>query len=202
MTPLSNRNTDAAIWAQTLIQSRRTTLPKRLVGPGPSETQKISILEAASAAPDHDQILPWRFVEIPVNARHALGDAFASALLERDPHADAHACTQAKEKALRAPWLLLGIIRADDHHTDIPLYERILSAGAAIQNMLLMATAMGLGSSLTSGKALQSSAVRKLFKLTPSEIALCFVNIGHFHEQRVPRCRPTCSQYFSVLNQR
>jgi nitroreductase len=198
---MSNRNTDAAIWAQTLIQSRRTTLPKRLIGPGPSETQKISILQAASAAPDHDQILPWRFVEIPKNARYALGDAFSSALLERDPHADANACTQAKEKALRAPWLLLCIVRTDDPHIDISLFERTLSAGAAIQNMLLMATAMGLGSSLTSGKALQSGALRNVFRLGPSEMALCFVNIGHTHEQRVSRCRPIVSQYFSVMDQ-
>lgn len=198
---MSHSDIDAAIWAQTLIQNRRTTLPKRLVGPGPTEAQKISILEAASAAPDHDQILPWRFVEIPANARPALGDAFASALLERDPYAGAHACTQAKEKALRAPWLLLSIVRADDHYTDIPVYERILSVGAAIQNMLLMATALGLGSSLTSGKALQSCALRTIFMLDPAEMAVCFVNIGHIHEQRTPRRRPTFSQYFSVLNQ-
>ncbi|WP_341685159.1 nitroreductase family protein [Limnohabitans sp.] len=198
---MSYSDIDAAIWAQTLIQSRRTTLPKRLIGPGPTAAQKISILEAAAAAPDHDQVMPWRFVEIPANARPALGDAFASALLERDTYAGAHACTQAKEKALRAPWLLLSIVRADDHYTDIPMNERILSAGAAIQNMLLMATAQGLGSSLTSGKALQSSALRHIFKLDPTEIALCFVNIGHIHDMSIPRCRPSISQYFSILDQ-
>ena len=74
---------DSAQWAATLIHSRRTTLPKRLCGPGPDQTQKRLILEAAAAAPDHDQILPWRFVEVPVAARGQLGHAFAEALRDR-----------------------------------------------------------------------------------------------------------------------
>ena len=187
------------VWASTLIHSRRTTLPKRLRGPGPDIDQRACILQAAAAAPDHDQILPWRFIEVPEQGRAALGQAFADALLERDPQADAPACSQAREKAMRSPWLLLAVVRTGGEPAEIPAAERVLSAGAAIQNMLLMATAFGLGSALTSGKALQSLALRQLFALKDNEQALCFSNIGHIGEPRQPRARPEVAQYFSVL---
>lgn len=191
---------DSAQWAATLIHSRRTTLPKRLCGPGPDETQKRLILEAAAAAPDHDQILPWRFVEVPVAARGQLGQAFAEALRERDPMATRDERAQAREKAMRSPWLLLAVVRTSGPPDEIPASERLLSAGAAIQNMLLMATALSLGSSLTSGKAISSPALRTLFRLGREEEALCFVNIGHIRDARKERPRPTVSQYFSRLD--
>lgn len=197
---MSTSTPDAPTWAQTLIQSRRTTLPKRLIGPGPDAAQKSAILQAAAAAPDHDQLLPWRFVEIPAHARGALGQAFETALLERDPDAGAQECAQAQEKAMRSPWLLLAVVRTEGDPVDIGAHERLLSAGAAIQNMLLMAAAMGMGSALTSGKAMSSQALRTLFKLAPHEQALCFINMGHIRDQRTPRARPAVGQYFSVLD--
>lgn len=186
-------------WAATLIHSRRTTLPKRLRGPGPDAAQKAAILQAAAAAPDHDQHLPWRFIEVAPSRRADLGQTFTAALLERDPDADAAAQEQAHEKALRSPWLLLAVARTGDEPADVPVAERVLSAGAAIQNMLLLTTALGLGSALTSGKALQSSALRALFALADDEQALCFINIGHIGEPRKPRERPGVDRYFSVL---
>ena len=190
---------DSALWAATLIQSRHTTLPKRLCGTGPDVEQKRLILEAAAAAPDHEQILPWRFVEIPDNARSLLGQAFENALMERDPNASDQERLQARDKALRSPWLLLLVVRTGGQPDDIPANERLLSAGAAVQNMLLMAAALGLGSSLTSGKALASVALRSLFRLSDQEQAVCFVNFGQIRDDRKERPRPAVAQYFSSL---
>ncbi|MFM7025210.1 MAG: nitroreductase [Limnohabitans sp.] len=190
---------DSALWAATLIHSRRTTLPKRLCDPGPDATQKALILEAAAAAPDHEQILPWRFVEVAEESRTALGQAFEDALMERDPQANADERLQARDKAMRSPWLLLAVARTGGPPQDIPASERLLSAGAAVQNMLLMATALGLGSSLTSGKAMASPALRTLFGLNDHEQALCFLNFGHIRDTRKERMRPAVERYFSRL---
>lgn len=192
--------TDPVLWAHTLIHSRRTTLPKRLKGPGPDEAQKQLILHAACAAPDHDQLLPWRFVEVPGPARTRLGQAFAQALRERDPEASPDELAQAHDKALRSPWLLALIVRTGGEPSEIAAPERLLSAGAAVQNMLLMCTALGLGSGLTSGKALSSAPLRALLQLAPEEQAICFVNVGHVGEPRKPRARPEVARYFSVLD--
>ena len=190
---------EAPEWAETLIHSRRTTLPKRLGSPGPSGAQRQRILQAAAAAPDHGQLLPWRLIEVPCAERARLAGAFARALQDRDPDASAAELTQAREKAYRAPWLLLAVCQTEGGDPDILAHERLLSAGAAIQNMLLMATAMGLGSALTSGKALQSHAVRQLFRLEPTERALCFINVGTALSARAPRTRPSTQAFFTTL---
>ena len=189
----------SADYAATLIQARRTVLPKRLAAPGPDAQQVQRIREAAAAAPDHGELLPWRFVLVPAEARWRLGEVFAAALRERDPAATADQQEQAREKALRAPTLLLAIARTGSADDEIPANERLVSAGCAIQNMLLMATALGFASALTSGKALQSQALRTLFALAPDEQALCFVNIGTAGAVRARRALPPVERYVSEL---
>jgi nitroreductase len=75
----------------------------------------------------------------------------------------------------------------------------MVSAGCAVQNLLLMATALGFGSALTSGKALSSAPLRTLFGLASSQQALCFVNIGTVVAPKRARVRPSSDAYFSVL---
>ena len=67
--PASAEPSASAQWAWALIQHRQTILPKRLDEPGPDERQLELILQAAAAAPDHGELLPWRFVLIPAAAR-------------------------------------------------------------------------------------------------------------------------------------
>lgn len=185
--------------AQALIQTRQTILPKRLGEPGPDAAQTQAILAAAAHAPDHHELLPWRFVIVPGTARARLGDAFAAALLGRDAQATPQQLEQARAKAFRAPLLLLAVVRLRDTDDGIEPHERIASAGCALQNMLLMAHALGFGAALTSGKALGSAPLRRLFGLTEDEQALCFVNVGSVARARPVRTRPRVAQYVSTL---
>lgn len=182
-----------------LMQTRRTTLPKRLVAPGPSEDQLRQCLAAAATAPDHNQLLPWRFVRIPAAQRAVLGVALAQALVERDPAATPEQQAQAREKAERAPELLLLIVDDDRGDPEVDLLERTLSAGCAVQNLLLAATAQGYGSALTSGKGLKATAVRDLFGLGPGEHAVCFVSLGTPTRAPAPRARPEPEDFTRVL---
>ena len=183
----------------TLMQSRQTILPKRLNAPGPDPLQFQQILAVAAHAPDHGQLLPWRFVIIPEETRAALGAAFADALLERDAAALPAQLQQAREKAFRAPLLMLLVVQDKSGDVDIDFAERVISAGCAVQNMLLMATALGFGSALTSGKALKSNALRTLFALTADEHALCFVSMGTVDRSKPTSIRPAPEQYVSTL---
>jgi len=191
---------DPATLAAALMQSRQTILPRRLLAPGPDEQQLGMILNAAATAPDHGQLLPWRFVLVPQAARFRLADVFGAALMERDAQATAEQVAQAREKAQRSPLLLLVVVDSQRGDAEIDLSERTVSAGCAVQNMLLMATALGFGSALTSGKALKSTGLRALFGLTEGEQALCFVSIGTAQSRKPARLRPAPGDFVTSLS--
>lgn len=190
---------DVATLAAELMRSRRTVLPKRLGTPGPDTAQQQAMLEAAASAPDHGQLLPWRFVVVPQSARAALGEVFAEALIERDPEATVDQRAQAREKAQRAPWLLLLVVDGACGDPAVDLMERVVSAGCAVQNLLLMATALGFGSALTSGKALSSRCLKRMFHLGERERALCFVSVGTVLTSKPGRVRPDVADFVSTL---
>jgi nitroreductase len=192
--------TDFPSLIATLMQSRQTILPKRLVAPGPNASQLDVILGAAASAPDHGQLLPWRFIIVPTDARGLLAEQFVKALLDRDAGALPDQVEQAREKAYRAPMLMLAVVNGACGDPDVDLNERIVSAGSAIQNMLLMATAQGFGSALTSGKALKSSGLRSLFQLDALEHALCFISVGTVVSRKAQRARPGPADYASHLS--
>ena len=185
--------------ALTLIHSRQHVSPKRLVDPGPDAEQIGKILAVAGAAPDHGQINPWRLVIIPPERRHLLADAFADALLERDPAATEAQKEEARAKAYRGPFLVMVIARLDPALGKAHPQERLISAGCAVQNMLLAAHAMGYGAGLSSGRGLYAQAMRRLFSLAQHEQPLCFLAAGTVTRPKSPSERPGFPRYTSEL---
>jgi len=139
-------------------------------------------------------------VIIPAATRGRLAEVFGNALRERDPAATPGQIEEARAKAFRSPVLMLAVVRIGSPDDEIPAGERLLSAGCAVQNMLLMATAMGFASALTSGKALQSKGMRELFALAPDEQAVCFVSLGTAIRSKSSRQRPEPGLYVSYLS--
>jgi nitroreductase len=169
---------DLAALTLALIASRYSVSPKRLVAPGPDATQLQAMVEAAGCAPDHELLRPWRLIRIAPEQRTALADVFEQSLLERLPGASEAARGQAREKAFRAPELLLAITRLLPAHADVPEAERFVALGAALQNLLLAAHGMGYAAMLTSGQSLKARHFSRAFQLADGELPLCFVSIG------------------------
>lgn len=183
------------------MDARRTVLPFRLGEPGPDAAQLQAILAAAATAPDHRCLLPWRFITVPAERREALAEVFAQALLERDPQAAPHDVAKAREKGFRSPFLALLVVDLAKGDADIGPAERLISAGCAAQNLLLMATAMGFGSALTAGQSVRSAALHRFFGLSASEQAVCFVNIGTALSHGSARLRPAVADYVHALGE-
>ena len=181
-----------------VLRERRTVLPKRLMSPGPSPQELQLLLEAASTAPDHAQIVPWRLISFPESSRPALGELFANALIERDPDASEEQMNQARAKADRAPLLLLLVVDEAKGDCKVDLNERLISAGCAVQNVLSCATAMGFGSAVTSGKALKSDSFRKGLGLIHQTHAICFISVGSFNCTQPNKVRPIADDFFST----
>lgn len=188
-----------AAFVQTLIDSRHNVSPKRLVEPGPDGAQLEQMLHAAAAAPDHGELVPWRFVIVPAARRALLAEVFALALLDRDASATSEQIASAREKAYRAPLLMLAIARLGPAEPDIRPLERMISLGCAVQNILLCAHAMGYGAGLTSGQALQSPRLRALFALAEGEEAVCCINVGTATRRKRDRRRPLPAEFVTTL---
>jgi nitroreductase len=184
--------------ASHLMASRQTVLPKRLAAPGPDAAELAQLFQAAAAAPDHDLINPWRFLIIPDDKRADLGELFAAALLDRDPSASSEQLEQAREKALRAPLLMLLIVDEAKGSIEIDMYERVLSAGCAVQNFMLLANAMGYGSGLTSGKALKAACLRAGLVLRASEHVICCLSVGTVSSRKPFKPRPEVQQFTRI----
>jgi nitroreductase len=135
---------------------------------------------------------------VPAEKRHLLAEVFALALIDRDPSATLVQIESAREKAHRAPLLLIAIARLGPCEPDIPSLERLVSMGAAIQNMLLGAHAMGFGSGLTSGQAMASPRMGALLNLAVGEQAVCCINVGRVAKSKARRLRPSPSAFVSV----
>jgi len=183
----------------TLIHSRQHTSPKRLGDPGPDPGQIEKILSAAGAAPDHGLLTPWRLIIIPRERRHLLAETFADALTERDGAATEVQKEDARAKAFRGPFLALVVARFDPELGPTHPQERLISAGCAIQNMLLVAHALGLGAGLSSGRALYSQQMKTRFGLGAHEQPLCFLSVGTVTRRKSARPRPVMADYTSTL---
>ncbi|MHB1128615.1 MAG: nitroreductase family protein [Ilumatobacteraceae bacterium] len=124
-----------------LVMERRSNLvldTEKLV---PRETI-MTLCELATWAPNHKRTWPWLFAVFEGDARKRLGEVVSDAL--KINGSDEGRAEKAKTKYLRAP----VVVAVASQSADGPLVtlENRYATAAAIQNMLLGATAMGLGS--------------------------------------------------------
>ena len=159
----------------TLMAERRSF--PRLGDPGPNEQELVAILQAALRAPDHRRLRPWRFLIIQNADRSALGDLFAEHTIASNPHASAELLLKEKNKAFRAPLILVGIASVVEH-PKVPRIEQMLSAGCVLGNVGLAAYAIGLGAVWRTGVYAYSDLVREGLGLSENEEINGFLYIG------------------------
>lgn len=181
------------------LAARRHVSLRRLDAPGPDDAVLRRILEAAAHAPDHRRLRPWRFILVPSHRRAALGGVFADTLAAREPESSEEARAAAFGKAFHAPCLIVAVFCNDPSVSTVPLEEKLVSLGCAIQNVLMAAQAEHFASGLASGDSLQATAMRGLLGLGPHEQAICFIGIGSAERATKPCVRPELDKYFSSL---
>ncbi|MGI9647519.1 MAG: nitroreductase family protein [Acidimicrobiia bacterium] len=153
-----DRTEAALLEALTLIKGRRTNLridPARPVAPALVER----LCEAGTWAPNHKLTEPWRFAALTGSARTALGEIVAADLARRGVD-DPARLEKARIKYLRAP-VIVGVGCIADRDAIRHLEDRDAVA-AAVQNLLLAATAAGLASYWATGAATRLPEARRL----------------------------------------
>ena len=157
------------------LTSRRS--PPKLVEPAPSDEQLATILGAAIRAPDHGRLRPWRFIILRGAARERLGDVLARALKGRAPDVPDDVVQRERQKPLRAPLIVVAAAELHEEHK-IPVVEQLLAAGAATQNILLAAHAMGIGAMWRTGDGAYDAHVKEALGLKPTDAIVGFLYLG------------------------
>lgn len=156
--------------------SRRSVRPRRLKPPGPSPDEIRTIVRAGLHGPDHGQLRPWRLIQ--VQDRDALIEPFLAAERELRPDARAEDLAKARERALNGPSLLVLVARIDENHQTIPTQEQWIAVGAALNQMLLAADALGYAGGILSGRKTETVALRQALNIQEGEHIVGFLTFG------------------------
>ncbi len=159
----------------TAIERRYSA--SRLDAPAPDAGQLTRILEAAAHAPDHGRLAPWRFVVIENDRRKLLGDAMAQLVKRDKPDADESRLEAERKKAFRAPMIVAVAARVRKGHK-VPEIEQLLATGAAVQNMILAANALGFGAMWKTGAAAYDNEIKAAIGLEPDDHIVAYLYLG------------------------
>lgn len=160
---------------ETLLR-RRSVSAKLLADPGPTPDQIKTILAAGMRTPDHGKLFPWWFITFQGDDRARFGEVLKSAWAKREPQATPEKLEDERKRMLRVP-LVIAVISSPREST-IPVWEQVLSAGAACQNILLAANALGFGASWLTNWCAFDDNVRTALKLRDHENIAGFIYIG------------------------
>ena len=148
------------------INSRRSM--GNLDVPAPTRTQIESAIACAATAPDHKKLRPWRFIVTEGDARHELGRALAKAAQEKALQDGETLSEKTIQKTLamplRAP-VIITVVTQMQTHKKVPPFEQMLSAGAAVQNLILALKAQGFSTVWRTGLLCNEPAVKAYFEV-------------------------------------
>jgi nitroreductase len=168
---------------------RRSVSANALGEPGPTPSELELILRAASRVPDHKKLVPWRFVLFQGEARAQFGKVLAETCRAEEKEPGAFRLATEAKRFLRAP-LVIAVISRVVQNPAAPDWEQILSAGAACQNLILAANALGYATQWITEWCAYSEGVRRALGLAKGERVAGFVYIGTPKEKPDEREQP------------
>ena len=141
-----------------------------LTAPAPSGDALTLIQRAALRAADHRQLRPWRFLTVEGAGLVRLGELFLAAKQGDNP-------ALSRGPPLRAPMVIVAIASCVED-PKVPEVEQLLSAGAAVQNMLNATHALGFGAMWRTGDLASHPRVRDGLGLAANETIIGFLYLG------------------------
>jgi coenzyme F420-0:L-glutamate ligase/coenzyme F420-1:gamma-L-glutamate ligase len=180
------------------VIKKRRSIRKYLPRQVPNDIVK-EVLAAAGWAPSAHNSQPWRFIVLAdASVKRRLADAMADAWakgLRRDRiTVESDKRTERVERFATAPVLVLACLTVVDLRkfpdSERQMCERDLavqSFGAALQNLLLVAHAKGLGACWFCAPAFCKETVRKILKIPDAVEPQAFIAMGYPAEKpKVP----------------
>lgn len=182
-----------------VLDTRRSVPSKQLGEPGPDHATLLRMLASAVRVPDHGKLVPFRFIRLQGEARHALGDLLAARTLHLQPDAADAVVEKDRARFSHAPVIVTVVARLTPGHK-VPEQEQLLTAGSVCFALLQAAQALGFGAQWLTGWMAYDDAVAATLGLSADERIAGFIHIGTRGEARPPeRPRPDIAARTTVL---
>ncbi|WP_374502718.1 nitroreductase [Pseudoxanthomonas sp.] len=172
-----------------VLDTRRSVPSKQLGEPGPDHATLLRMLASAVRVPDHGKLVPFRFIRLQGEARHALGDLLAARTLHVQPDAADAVVQKDRARFSHAPVIVTVVARLTPGHK-VPEQEQLLTAGSVCFALLQAAQALGFGAQWLTGWMAYDDAVAATLGLSADERIAGFIHIGTPKMEAPERERP------------
>lgn len=162
------------------IQLRRSH--KRFKGGAIDRAQILTLLEAAVLAPNHKLTEPWGFLVLGERAKQAYGETKARIKAGGQTGTDASAKSQKMIEEVMAIPSIIAVTQTEDGDA-VRREEDYAAVFMAIQNLLLAATALGLGTKIHTGSILSDAWLREQLQVESNRRIVAFVDVGQPAEE-------------------
>ena len=179
---------------------RRSVPRKKLTEPGPTERELAQMLEAASRVPDHGKMVPFWFVVFQGQEKSDFEEVLADIMAQDKPKKDEDKLQATAEKLMSSP-LVIAVISSVRESKKIPAWEQFLSVGAACQNLVLAANALGYGINWLTEWYSYDDRVKKALHLNDKENIAGFFFIGTAEDVPSDRDRPETEKIVTYWHQ-
>jgi nitroreductase len=146
--------------ALALLTKRHSVGPKYLGVPGPSDAQLRMAFAAALRAPDHDKLIPFRFVVVRDDGLERLAELFVA--YGRRCGKGEEELAMERTRAVQAP-VVIAVIARIDATAEIPAHEQWITIGGALTTVLSALHLMGFGAKMLSGLRASDPHIARAF---------------------------------------
>src|ERR1700748_1821030 len=164
----------------TIIKNRRSVSWSKMNGQViPDETVK-QLLALADWAPTHGRTEPWRFFVYGGEALKKFGKTHADLYWQHTAEDKRQEATYEKleHNVDKASHLVIAVMKRGEN-VKIPQLEEVAATSAAIQNILLGATALGIASFWSTGGMAHHPAMKEYLKLRNEDIVMGILFLGY-----------------------
>lgn len=168
-----------------IIANRRTTKAANMNGKLIDKDTVTKILAAADWAPTHGRTEPWRFNVYTGQSLMQFCYDHAEMYLhsvEDEASYDENKYNNLLKPASYASHLVVVYMKRTEP-TKIPAQEEYAATAAAIQNMLLAATAIGVASIWNTGGMIFTDAMKEYLGLADADQVLGFIYLGYTDQE-------------------
>lgn len=173
------------IQLESIISGRRTTKAASMNGTVIPEEQMLSLLKLADWAPTHGRTEPWYFYVFTGESLEKFGKTHAQLYWENTLEENRKDTTfqNLQSSVEKVSHLVIAVMKRGAN-PKIPRLEEIASTAAAVQNLLLGASAAGIAAIWNTGGMTHHQAMKDYLKLQHEDIVMGLIYLGYTDEQK------------------